>query len=227
MSFLFRDVYPILGAPALDPVIAPQFPIEGQYWNDISQKAIKAQVNGLLLSDLGVINVQQAIAAVGSNSNAELVAATFNIPGGSVNVINKGLQIYAAGLWTTAANTPTLTLRLRLGGLAGVLLAQFGPSTALTTGLTNMPWSLDGTVLTVTTGATGTLEGHGLWNIQLSGTAGQATETSFCDATTAPSATIDLTTATANQALVLTAQFSIATVGNAFSVRAFEVAVEN
>lgn len=164
---------------------------EGHVWNDVSQKNILTQINGQAGSVVQGINVNiTPVTATNPNSAADLM--TLTLPAGYANVLGKTLYVWGAGNYTTAGGqTPTFRLRILLGG---VVVLSF-TSTATTASVTKT-WNVEGFINTSATGATGTVEAHGLFNVELgAGAAGSVAESTFNDAVVAASSAIDLTAA--------------------------------
>lgn len=193
---------------------------EGTFWNDVTQKNLLARVNGITGSHVQGINVNTTpITATNPSSAAALM--TFALPAGYLSVTGKTLRLWAAGAYTTASGqTPTLTFTVLIGGITPLTFV----STATTASVTKT-WNVEALITTVTAGTSGTVEAHGLLNIELGGgAAGSVAESSFNDTVTAVSSTQDLTIANTLQLQVLA---SSSNAGNSVVQRQFVVEVLN
>lgn len=164
----------------------------------IGRKVTKATVNTV---------VNSTSEALLLDSGTYTIAA--NTP--TVNQVHKMVIFGTFGNVVTA--TPTITFRLRLGGLAGT---QLGASIVVTTNAaaqTNQAWRAEVELVYVTLGATGTVNASFKLDINL----GNATVVSTSHLTTTSSpVTIDTT---ADKDLTLTAQWSAANAANTISGR--------
>lgn len=146
---------------------------------------------------------QSVATATAANSTAETVVATMTIPASDASA-GTAYRYTAQGTASTTG-TPTLTIRVRLGGVAGSVIAAF---TAVTTSsaISGRGWRVDGTLHSVTTGASGTWSGAATLAHHLNNTVGQL-QTELTDAAVTRDTTAD-------QALVVTAQWSAASASN-------------
>jgi len=218
----FRFEKSTMGQARFEQVPAPSaFQLaEGHFWNDATQKNILTQINGQAGSLVQGINVNiTPVTATNPSSAADLM--TLTLPAGYANVLGKTLYLWGAGNYTTAGGqTPTFRLRVLLGGVAVLSFT----STATTASVTKT-WNIEGFITTSATGATGTVEAHGIFNIELgSGAAGSVAESSFNDAVTAASSAIDLTAA---DVLKLDCLFSSSNASNSISQRQLVLQVIN
>ena len=152
-----------------------------------------------------------------ANSTTETIAfPNVTIPG---NFLQDGrsLRVRVFGKHSTTA-TPTLTFRLRWGGVTGTVVVASG---AITCGsaVTNAPWEIDLILTTRSNGSTGTVMGNGsvsVWD-DAAPTVGSTTNVPGVSALcagggVAPAAvTLDLTVDTA---LSITAQWGTASASN-------------
>lgn len=175
----------------------------------IANGAIVGGVGGTWV-ELKTVPVPPAVVTL-ANSTAETIIATATIPAGEA-IIGRGYRITASGL-ASVTGTPTLTLRTRLGGISGVLVASSGARTA-SSGITSHPWDVNTRLWCVTTGATGTgyLVQDTRESVSVAGASGPWTPASLQDAT-APA----LWNTTTSQTLVITAQWSAASASNTLS----------
>lgn len=139
-----------------------------------------------------------------SNNAAEVVLESFTIPAGTAALGST----WKMSVWGTADNivtaVPTITLRLRLGGLAGSLIASL-VITCPAGAQTNKEWSVDADLMCTLPGAAATWRGRLLEddNIQAVAHGGVAAN--------AAAVTLD---STINRDMVITAQWSAASTSN-------------
>jgi hypothetical protein len=158
-------------------------------------------------------------AAVGNTAAETIVFPNITIP---ANYMSDGrvLIMEAYGRWSNVVTAvPTLTFRIRWGGVAGTLLCQSGAITTPATATANAMWRIEAILQTRANGATGALFVTGTLTMgedaaptfgtvtdygvtSLMGSAGVATPAAV---------TADLT---ADTALSLTAQWSAANASN-------------
>jgi len=164
---------------------------------------------------------------VSANTTSDQNLMNLTIPAGQFNVVGRYSIIKAAGTYTTpGAQTPTLTFKVKLCTVSGcasgtVITAATWTTAATTPSSTTIPWALDVTMGTVTTGASGTIEAHGLSYAVLGTT---ATATLSTTATgdireannVAPSSAVDLT---AQLFLQFTIAFSTGSASNSCTQR--------
>lgn len=127
------------------------------------------------------------------------------------------LRVTAYGRHSTTG-TPTLTFRLRWGGVAGTVLAATG---AMVTGsaVTAAMWSINALIHTRANGSSGSVFATGIVTLgeDATSTVGSATNAGACDhmgsagVATPAAVTVDLTT---DKALSLTAQWDTANASN-------------
>ncbi|MFJ3587544.1 glycosyl hydrolase family 28-related protein [Streptomyces sp. NPDC090231] len=144
--------------------------------------------------------------ATASNTTTETVVASWSIPAGDA-ADRCAYRFTAQGVASTTG-TPTLTIRVRLGGVSGVVVAAF---TAVTTSsaISGRGWRVDGSLLPIALGASGTWAGGATLTHHLSSTAGVVQHELTDAAVTRDS--------TSSQALVVTAQWSAASASNTAS----------
>lgn len=221
---LFRDESPIHGALILDPYKAvtgtSNGVVPGSIWYDSATSSFQTQlpVGQSALVSAAVTNITP-VTATNPSSQADLM--TFTFPAGSLNALNRTIYFWGAGNYTTAgAQTPTFRLRASLGGVT-VLDFTSGATTASVT----KTWNVEGYIIVSATGATGTVEAHGIFNVELgAGAAGSVAETSYNDAVIAASSSIDFTAA---DILKLTCLFSSSNGGNSIVQRQFIAEIGN
>lgn len=148
-----------------------------------------------------------------SNTTTETIACPdFNFPAYYMQP-GRTLRVTASGLVSNVVTTPgTLTMRLRWGGVAGVVLAASGAIALDTTAHTSYMWFLSLIVVCRTAGSSGTFLTAGqLWtNDVASATAANLLANPMGSAGASANAAVTVDT-TAAKLLSLTAQFSVAT----------------
>ena len=193
---------------------------EGHFWNDVTQKNILTQINGQAGSLVQAINVNVTpVTATNPSAAADLM--TMTLPAGFANILGKTLYVWGSGNYTTAGGqTPTFRLRLLLGGVA---ILSF--TSSATTASVTKTWNAEGFITTSLVGSSGTVEAHGIFNVELgAGAAGSVAESSFNDAVVAASSAIDLTAA---DVLKMDCLFSSSNASNSIVQRQLIVQVMN
>jgi hypothetical protein len=140
--------------------------------------------------------------AITGVSTEQLIFPDIVIPAGYMT-LNKGLQQNCMGQVTFAGTPGTLTIRLRWGGIAGVVLATSAAVTG-TASKTNITWTFYAQVVCRSVGATGTFMSHFEFN-----SAAIPAPNFFNGPASAPAVVTVDTTIVKN--LSLTAQFSLTT----------------
>lgn len=142
-----------------------------------------------------------------ANTTAETVIGTFTIP---ANDASTG-GVYRAIVYGTASTTgtPTITFRVRLGGLAGVLLGTFTAITSAS-GLVSGGWAVNSNVFCVANGGSATWSATNTLTSQIASLATGATQAALTNGTVTKSSTVSNT-------LVITAQWSAASASNTAS----------
>ncbi len=128
-----------------------------------------------------------AVTANTNTTNAQDLM-TYSLAAGSLNSAGRTLKLFCAGNYTTqSAQTPTITFGIVLGAVT-----LFSVTTAATTASqATLPWYLDVKITCASTGASGTLEVHGLCSYRLGTGAGTLSVSG--DANTGASSALDLT----------------------------------
>ncbi|MCX4450724.1 right-handed parallel beta-helix repeat-containing protein [Streptomyces sp. NBC_01789] len=142
--------------------------------------------------------------ATAANTTTETILASWSIPAGDA-ADYASYRFTAQGVASTTG-TPTLTIRVRLGGVAGAVVAAF---TAVTTSsaISGRGWRVDGSLLAVAPGsASATWSGGATLTHHLSATTG-VVQHELTDGTITRDST-------SSQALVVTAQWSAASASN-------------
>ena len=143
----------------------------------------------------GVTNTTPVTVAANSTSDQQLMELA--LTSAYLNSTTP-IHFFAAGLYSTGtAQTPTLQFKVKLctvsGCGSGTVVTLYNDTTTATTALvTNQPWNITLNSVTVTTGASGTLEIHGNMAVDL-GALATTSDTIYADETTAVSSAINLT----------------------------------
>jgi parallel beta-helix repeat protein len=150
--------------------------------------------------------------ATAANTAAETVIATGTIPAGDA-VAGSAYRLVAHGTASTTG-TPTLTLRVRLGGATGPVIAQYA---AITTGsaIANRGWRIEGSLHCIAPGAAATWAGGAALYHHLASTTGAA-QYELTDAPVTRDSTVD-------QPVVITAQWSAASASNTVTASAAQL----
>jgi len=161
-----------------------------------------------------------SVVTVNANTTAEQNLTSLTIPAEALDSAGRFTQVWGAGVYSIGSQTPTLTFRVKLCTVSGcgsgtvITLAQWA-TTATTKSATNMPWKIVLWIGTVTTGASGTVEAHGVSIVTL-GTVPGANSPVYNDTVSAPSPGINLT---AQLFLQFTVATSTSSSSNAISQR--------
>ena len=160
--------------------------------------------------------------AVNTSTTETIVMPNITIP---ANFLQDGrvLRLTVFGRWSSlTATTPTITWRVRWGGVAGTIVLTTGAITTTSTATTSGPFKMEAVLQTRTNGSSGTVFGFGEVGMHngVAGTLGTATNLMgiyplTSTGTTVPAAvTVDLT---ADTALSVTGQWSASNAANAFT----------
>lgn len=217
-------------AAQLDPLVIPRFasssardaafpsPADGDqcYRTDLSARQIYngavgawKSIHAFNISTVGIPNV--------NNTTTETQLSAITVPGG-YSAIGSVYRLIAYGNCIQAANTtPTLTFRTRVGGITGPSFATTAFTAASNASPTNRPWRVE-TNITVVFNGSGAL---GQWFGDMHATCGITSTGTL--STTAPAIRLDGTAVlqrdtTANQDLVLTAQWDTASSSNSVNM---------
>lgn len=146
-------------------------------------------------------------AATVANTAAETVIGTFTIP---ANDAQTG-GVYRAVMYGTASSTatPTITFRVRLGGLAGQLLGTFAAVTTAS-GVANAGWSTETRLFCIANGGSATWSATNTLAQQIANTTTGASQVALTNGTVTVSSTV-------TETLVVTAQWSAASPSNTAS----------
>lgn len=133
----------------------------------------------------------------GSTTNDQLMME-LALPANFLNFATQPTEFFAAGVYTLpSGQTPQLTVKIKLCTVSGcgsgtVVTLVSIQTAAATASVTNLPWNLRTTGLTVATGASGTLEIHGSVIADI-GSLTTSSDTVYNDTNTTVSSTINLT----------------------------------
>jgi hypothetical protein len=147
---------------------------------------------------LTAISGRPALATAG-NTTSETVVATWTIPAG--DALQGVAYRFTAQGTASSTGTPTLTIRVRLGGTSGAVIAAFSAVTT-SSGISGRGWRVDGSLYSVTTGSSATWAGGANLTHHLAATTGAVLQ-ELTDGTVTKDSTTD-------QTLVVTAQWSAA-----------------
>jgi len=172
---------------------APTTPVAGDVWNDSTQKAV---VISPIASDplnlggaLTVLHAQTPITTV--STIQALNSTTVTVPANALNTAGKTIHVKGYFVWSNGVDTPVMTISLKLGSVT--MAAPV--SAALVASNSSSPAWFEFFATTVATGASGTLEAHGVLMIDSTdATAGNALSI-YPDHLAAVSSAVDLTSA--------------------------------
>lgn len=184
--------------------------VEGDYWNDFTQGCLIGHINGLKQYDARVSFVQTADKAI-TNTNAETTMfgtgiGTLTFPANFFSA-GKTLKITLRGKHTMDATPPTITFRVKLGGVTFASVAYTDLND------TDQYFELDFLLTCRTTGAGGTGIGQGY--ILMSEVSGGPPNIDFEQLVMTATAAMNTTGALA---LDVTAQPSVADAGSALTI---------
>jgi hypothetical protein len=222
---LFRGERPTLSKLRFDAIGAPtksstpEILQEGDMWKDAKQQSFQYVVGGQQVG--GIYQVSSNITPVtATNPNPTGNLMSVALPAGYLNAVGKTLYVWAAGLYTTAAaQTPTVTISVTIGGVTMISCV----SQATTASQTNFPWNFEGFITMAAGGTTANAEAHGILDILLGGTS-TAPVSAYNDTSTAVSSNFDSTVA---QTLQVVAAMSSSNAGNNVVQRQIQLAVLN
>lgn len=140
---------------------APTSPVEGDTWNDSTQKSIVRFVDGIKQYGSGILLTQTADKTVANTVTETSIVGTgigtLTLPA-NFWVAGKTIRITMSGVYSTVAVTgDTVTIKVKYGST--VLASK--ATTALVTGGSNLFWESEVLVTCRTTGATGTVQVSG------------------------------------------------------------------
>lgn len=152
---LTGDVTTVAGA--LDSTLASSGVSAGTY----NQVTVDTKGRVTAGANPGITNTTAVTVTGAVSTDQNLISLT--LPAGSLNAVGKTRKAYAGGVYTTGASgAGTMTFKVKLCTVSGcgsgtvVTLATFGPTVAQTSSATNMPWTVDLAITTVTSGTSGT-----------------------------------------------------------------------
>lgn len=139
---------------------APTSPVEGDFWNDSTQKSLIGFVDGIKQSYVACLFSASASATVANSTSETSIigtgVGTKTLPA-SWAVVGKTIRIRAWGLYSTTL-TPTLRWRVFIGSVA---VADTTSKTTAST-VTNVPWYLECDITVRAVGASGTVFAQGI-----------------------------------------------------------------
>ncbi|NUP47561.1 MAG: hypothetical protein HOW97_09660 [Catenulispora sp.] len=142
-----------------------------------------------------------------ANTATETVIGTFTIP---ANDAQAG-GVYRATMYGTASSTgtPTITFKVRLGGVSGQILASF-PAVTTASGVASGGWLVETRLLCIVNGAAATWSASSALNQQIASLTAGTSSVALTNGTVTVDSTI-------NEALVVTATWSAASASNTAS----------
>jgi hypothetical protein len=152
-----------------------------------------------------------------ANTVTETVVATYTCPANKMKA-GRLIRIAVNGVYGTTTGSQILEMRVRWGGVAGVILATNGAQIQ-NASMTNRGWELTCNVVCVTAGATGTFECQGWFRPSISATAFRGE-----DLENTATVTVDTT---AIKDLVVTVQWTTANAANTISARMYSYELMN
>lgn len=166
--------------------------------------------NGQLTLGSARIRPQLGVVQTLANSTSETVLASTTVPANDA-VSGALFRLKAWGL-ASVTGTPTLTLRMRVGGLAGTLYSNMG-AISIASGGQNRLWCLEYDIHVLTTGVGGTARYFGRMNHSFTTTTGlpHGTVIPILDASATSSPAFNTTIA---RDIVITGQWSAASSSN-------------
>jgi hypothetical protein len=208
-----QDVQSISFLPKTFPIAPSAF----EFWLDQAQGAVIGRSGGTNVAiALNLPSIVTPVTATNPSSVATLMAQT--LPAGFMNNVGRTLNVWGAGVYTTAAGqTPTVNVAIQLGGTT-IATWTTGATTA---SATNMPWNFEVDIITQAAGTAGAVEAHGILDLTLGTTAGAASAT-YNDTNSAVIGSLNLNSQM-NLAVVVTMSSSNA--GNSVSQRLLSTAL--
>lgn len=198
-------VFSTVGAPTIAvPQVAPA-------------TGLGAGVN--LVVPIGTMNLANAV--TNTNPTTATALMTYKFPAGSLNLLSRIVDIFAAGEMTTGTGTTT-TVAVTLGDGTNTRTVATWTTGSLTTGQTSLPWEFDLSFYVSTAGSSGKVFGHGLFSIPL--TAPTAAVASYNDQNTAATSALDLTQLIT---LSVTSLFGSSNAGNAVTQDMMQISFSN
>lgn len=135
---------------------------------------------------LGAFSAQTAVTSVTTAQNLATLALNANVQA----VPGRTLRLCGYGIYTSpGTTTPTLTLQVAEGGVIPVAITSAGISA---TASTNMPFQFCFDLTTVTASATGTVEAHGSFAVNITANTPAAAVATYADTNVAVSSTFNM-----------------------------------
>lgn len=174
------------------------------------------------------VNVTPVTVAANVTTDQNLMALT--IPANSLNIALRNLDIWAAGVYSTAAaSTAVLTFKVKLCTVSGcgsgtvLTLGSWATAALPTVTAASFPWNIHLESTTQTAGASSAYEAHGSLTVDANTTIGAA-DSIYADENAATVGTVDNT---AQLFLQVTVAASAASTSNSFVERQLRVRVDN
>ena len=152
--------------------VAPVSPIEGDFWNDSTQKSLITFVDSAKQALAGVLYTSNSNGII-SNTTAETTVigtgiGTLTIPA-NFFVSGKTVRLTACGQYSTQIIPVTFNMRVRLGGITGSAMLETGDQTP-PGNVANLWWRTVTDIVCQKSGATGVLIGQSSWEHQTTAT---------------------------------------------------------
>jgi hypothetical protein len=193
---------------------SPTSPINGDIWNDSTQKAPIAFSAGARQTLQGVIFTQTATGTIANSVTETAISSTgvgtLTLPA-NFFVAGKTLKITGLGIHSSAAN-PTIRIKIKFGSTIMLDTTAVGTKNS-----TDEGFQVTGVITCRTTGVSGTVFSQGFYNEGASGTGN-------FDMKNTAATTIDTT---ASQAMTITAEWGTASASNTISLTNLVVEVLN
>jgi hypothetical protein len=172
---------------------APTSAVAGDVWNDSTRQAIAiSPITADPLYVGGALKVLPAQTAITTVTTIQAMnSTTVTIPANALNVAGKTLHVKGYFVFSNSATTPIVTITLKIGS---VLMAA-PVSTANVNSNSSSPAWFEFYAETVSTGASATLEAHGVLGMNVTDATNGHPLSVFSDYLAAVSSAVDLTSA--------------------------------
>jgi hypothetical protein len=192
---------------------------EGYMANDSTQKNLAIFLDGIrqgVVTNIFSKTSTTTITASVTNAESSLSGTgvgSLTLPANFLTV-GKTIVFKVAGVFTTSANSATMTFRLKIGSVILATTSLLDPNNNLTNGI----WTAEGRFVVYSTGVSGSMIGQALFN--------RATSTTAITTDPMPNASaVTGINTTGTNILDATIQYSQATVGNNFTCTNFTVEI--
>ncbi|MET9909698.1 glycosyl hydrolase family 28-related protein [Streptomyces sp. NPDC006476] len=198
-----------LGLALPSAATAPATPSTGAIIYGGTSRAVLKNASGLN-GTIPISGAGKTSTTTVSNTTTETVLHTFTIAGSDASA-GSVYAIKATGTMDWTTGSPTLTLRVRLGGVTGAVIATCVLTCTSSASTAAPAWAVEGDAVCITTGSSGTWRG----TIKAVGQIVSGGFTAAANPATAgaPSAAVTQSTTSTND-LVITAQWSAAATAN-------------